>query len=287
MGKKYYSEIIDLKSKEFTSQSLHPGALIDRFWENIFANFAFHYWDIFNRLADRKITFETLSFILKNNPVPISFPKNRRMLFQSDISTFLNKKMLKADVIMFQSHSPFEEVATCSAVLKEALFDDAHSLMGGITMAGAGIGEELEEIIPAEKRFIPERITGQLNRLKAKGKWLGPVETQHTAIFDYCHYVQLAVFFSFFSPVMNIGRHKLLKWIEAEYPETHHRKLSQKLDFTNWQMWASLSQSMYLSDDFTVESYYMETDGKIYLKHEIYRKRPRLTSNLILEEFTI
>lgn len=279
-----YSEIIELTPWDFCDNSLLPRGIVRHCCDVHQRHLGHYYWNIFNRIQDKKVTYEIplINFIIYDKEV--NFLDERRLIFQTQAET-LNRKMLQIKIDIYKSVYPFERVASSSCLGAECQHDDPKDWVLGSFPDTPQIADELADILPEAQESIVENTQSVLNVLDYEGEWIGETVSEHVMIEDYCEYGCMAAFMNYVTPVIEIGRRKLIKELRRKEPEAVKR-LSQRRNYRNWKIWLSIKKAFFLGDEFEMKTTYLVCNGKDYLKHELYLKRPRILKQIIIEEFS-
>ena len=278
-----YSEIIELAPWDFCDNSILPRAIVRHCCDVHQRHLGHYYFNIFNRIQDKKVTYEIplINFNIFNKD--IEFLDDRRLLFETRAWT-VNKRMLQIKVDIFKSTYPFEKLAASACLGTECIHDDPDSWPLGRFEDTPDITSELSELLPSVEESIVENTQSIINYLESEGEWIGSAVTNHTMIQDYCEYGYMAAFMNYITPLIEIGRRELLKQLKksgADIP----KRLSARKDYKNWKLWLSIKKALFLDDEIEIKSSYMRAHEKNYLKHELYLKRPKILKQIIIEEF--
>lgn len=284
--KKVYSEIIEFTPWEFCDDSLLPGPLLLHACNtkmNLFSNF---YWNIFNRVEDKKLTYEIPQINLHIFDKKISFLDERRLLFNTEVTTVFDQSMLQVETSVFKSIHPFEKVARCNWHGVECQHNDPNDWILGEFSDIPGITPELTKLVPDARESAVPSIQTLINRISMDNEWKGPATTEHTMVHSYCEYGYMSGFMNYIGPMISLGKNAILKWTEDNLGVDHPAELENKQDYRNWKFWALIKKAFFLNDRVSMKTHYLKLENKHYFKHELFSQRPKLLRNVFLEEYT-
>ncbi len=288
MKPKKFSKLVDCGPHEFTDTSLLPSAVMRRAYEGIDAHLTDQYWNMLRRITDKQVTFEQVQVHAAVFDHPVTFPDDSRMLVLTDIRTINDRRQLQYEADIHTAQQPFTKIATYRAVANEFQYADPQQALFASPTTDGRLTSEIKDLAPAGEQSEDLRgFNSRLRGLRLAGKWLGPVQTRHVAIADYCQYAQLAVFLCYAGPVTHIGRCAMVDWLRANHSPEVARTLASKIDYRGWKMWLSLIGTFYLNQRFVVHTYFMQIEDKCHLKHEIYTAKPEVLVNIILEQYAV
>jgi len=278
-----YSEIIELSPWDFCDNSILPRAIVRHCCDVHQRHLGHYYFNIFNRIQDKKVTYEIplINFNIFNKD--IEFLDDRRLLFETRAWN-INGRMLQVKVDIFKSTFPFEKLATSACLGSECIHDDPANWPLGRFEDTPQITSELSRLLPPAEESIVENTQSIINYLESGGEWIGSAVTNHTMIQDYCEYGYMAAFMNYLTPMIEIGKRELLKQLQKSRVDISKR-LSVRKDYKDWKLWLSIKKALFLDDEIEMKTSYMRAYGKDYLKHELYLKRPRILKQTIIEEF--
>ncbi|MFC1496457.1 hypothetical protein ACFL52_03485 [Candidatus Margulisiibacteriota bacterium] len=247
---------------------------------------ACYLWPLLNRVKDKRANFEPVRMYIDFSDKEVVCPEHSRMLFHTRINTIFNQRMFKFETDIFFSAYPFEQVANCIIELRETLNIDTRDWLGYFTEVGKPIQSEFKNFLQEEPPgYKGLNVTKKLKSIESGSNWIGPVETRHTVIPDYCEFANMFAFMCFAGPVTSIGKHAILRWLKEKGTRPYPDFLEKKLGYQNYKLWVDTKRALYLNDRFSVETSYMQSGGNHYLKHEIHLEKPRLLSMILLEEY--
>ncbi|BBB93416.1 hypothetical protein [Methylomusa anaerophila] len=283
---KPYSEIIELTPWDFCDNSLLPRAIVRHCCDVHQRHLGHYYWNIFNRIQDKKVTYEIplINFTILNKD--LNFLDERRLIFETRAWTINNRSMLQIKIDIYKSVYPFDVIATCSCLGAECVHNDPNDWVLGEFTDTPQIIKELADILPEAEESIVENTQSIINLLESEGEWIGNVTTKHTMVEDYCEYGYMAAFMNYLTPLIGIARRELIKELGLQGKVIIPDELSTKKNYKNWKLWLSIKKAFFLEDEIEINSSYMSVNGKHYLKHELYLKRPKILKQIILEEYS-
>ncbi len=281
---KVYSDIIELSAWEFCEDSLLPGPLLLHASNMQIKAFAHFYWDMFNRVKDKKVTFEVPLINVRIFDQQIDFLTERRLLFQTKINTVYDNAMLQVQTSVYKSAELFAPVAQCIWNGVECVHSDDRDWTLGAFEESPQINSELASLMVPTEEMLVENPGLLLNRLNTAGEWGGMVSVTHRILHPYCEYGFMGAFMNYTAPVLSMGRDALIRQApdnDLEIP----LYLQKKTDYRNWKMWYSIKKAFFYDDTIEVISSYLNYNGHDYIKHELYSKAPKLLRSIIIEEY--
>ncbi len=283
--KRVYSDIVELTPWDFCDDSLLPGPLILQACNMQMKLFSYYYWNMFNRVEDKRVTYEVPLVNVHIEDKRIDFMDERRLLFECEANTIFDGTMLQVETNVYKPAYPFERVASCSWHGAECKHNGEEDWVLGEFESVPGITPELSRLLPEAGRPAVENINTALNRISASGEWQGPAETRHKIMHPYCEYGFMGGFMNYTAPMLSAGRDAMLGYLELNSPGGYKGRLAGKLDYRGWNMWLSIKKALFFNDEVIVNSYYLSSNDREYIKHEIYSARPRILRNIILEQY--
>lgn len=286
MRQRLHSKLIDFGPNEFIDKSLIPSAVMRRAYESIDAHMTHQYWNMLGRIPDKKVTFEQLQVFVNIMEQEATYPDDSQMLVQTKISTARDQGMIQYEADIYKAIHPFTQVAAYRANAKEFQYADPEKALFAVPSSNEQLNSEIKDLAPPGVQIEElQGFNGKLRKLRLSGEWLGPVETKHFAIADYCQYAQLSVFLCYAGPVTYYGKYATVDWLKKHHSREMAHDLAKKIDFRGWKMWLNLLGTFYLNQKFYVHTYFMKIENSCYLKHEIYCEQPDTLVNIILEQY--
>ncbi|MEG6511762.1 hypothetical protein V6C32_07540 [Desulforamulus ruminis] len=285
--KKVYSEIIELTPWDFCDDSLLPGPILVHSCNMKMRLFAHYYWNIFNRVEDKRITYEIPLVNLHILDKPIHFLDERRLLFQTSVQSIFDGSMIQVETGIFKARAPFEQVAYCNWHGMECWHNDPNHWVLGEFKEVPGITPELSQLLPEAEESSVENIRTVMNRISAAGDWSKPVETTHKMLHSQCEYGYMGAFMNYVGPLISMGKDALLKGLAVNGPKPYPASLAQKLDYRNWRLWVSIKKAFYFDEEISMKSSYLAWGSRHYIKHELYSLKPAILRNIFLEEYVL
>ena len=291
MNEKIYSDVIELMPWDFCEDSLLPGPLLLYASNMQMKAFSYFYWNMFNRIQDKNVTFEVPLINAKIFGEPLDFLKERRVLFQTKINTVYESAMLQVNTKVFKSIEPFTQIAECVWNGVECVHRNKDHWVLGSFDEPLRINDELSLLVPPTDNIQVENTTFILNQLNTdkKEKWIGPVITRHRILHQYCEYGFMGAFMNYTGIILSNGKDALLKWIEAQgcnVPDVLN-SLKKKTDYCNWKLWYSIKKAFFFDDTIEVASSIISFAGNSYIKHEIYSIAPKILRSIAIEEYKL
>lgn len=285
--RRVYSELIEITPWEFCDDSLLPGPVLLHACNAMMNGFANLYWNIFNRVEDKKLTYEIPQIYLTILDEKVDFLDERRLLFNTEVSTVFDQSMIQVETGIYKSFQPFQKVAQCNWHGVECKHNDPDDWILGEFSDIPDIAQELAKLLPDAIESSVPNLQGMINRLSMEDEWQGPAITEHTMIHSYCEYGYMSAFMKYIAPLLSIGKNAILKWTRENIGSDHPVELEKKADYRNWKFSALLKKAFYHNDEIFMNTYYMQKNNKYYLKHELISKKPRILRNVFLEEYTL
>jgi hypothetical protein len=278
-----YSEVIEFAPFDFIGRSLLPGSFLRCAYTMLEKYLGYHFYPLFRRMEQERRNFEAASVCLEVGKKELSFPDGRRLLVQAEGFTTYNKRMLKGVVKAYQSDHPFEWVATCVMECKEVMVENTDDWLAVPTDLGETISSELIKSLPEapEEKSVPVRLR---EMQRAGAEWLGPAETWHLILPDYCEFAHQYALVHYAGPFVSLGRRAVLETLRSSGHSPFPEHLELRLDFANWKLWMWLRRGLFMNDRVLLQSYYADFQGRSYLKHDLYLERPRVPAVTFLEE---
>lgn len=278
-----YSEVIEFAPFDFIGRSLLPGSFLRCAFSMLEKYVRFHFYPVFSRMEEQRRNFEPASISLEFGGRELSFPLHRCLLVRAEGFTTYNKRMLKGVVKAFQSDRPSDWVATCVMECKEVLVDNTDDWLAVPTDLGEVISSELIKSLPEapEEKSVPVR----LREMQREGvEWLGPAETRHLIIPDYCEFAHQYALMSYAGPFVSLGRRAVLDKLRSSGHSPFPSHVENRVDFANWKLWMWLRRGLFLNDRVLLQSHYADFQGRSCFKHDLYLERPRVLAVTFLEE---
>lgn len=287
-NEKIYSDVIELTPWEFCEDSLLPGPLLLHACNMQMKAFSYFYWNMFNRVQDKKVTFEVPLINAKIFDESLDFLKERRVLFQTKINTVYENAMLQVNTKVFKSAEPFIPIAECTWNGVECIHRNKNNWVLGYFDEPPRVNDELSSLAPPTDNIQVENTTFILNRLNAnkEARWIGPVITQHRILHQYCEYGFMGAFMNYTGVILSNGRDALIKWAETQ-GENILDSLKKKTDYRNWKLWYSIKKAFFFDDTIEIASSLMSLAGSSYIKHEFYSISPRILRSIAIEEYKL
>ena len=278
-----YSEIIELAPWDFCDNSILPKAIVRHCCDVHQRHLGHYYFNIFNRIKDKRVTYEIPLININILNEDIEFLDERRLLFETRL-WLLNKQVLQIKIDIFKSTYPFQKIATSACIGTECIHDDPENWPLGRFNEALGVSSELSELLPLAEESIVENTQSIINYLESEENWADSVVTSHIMIQDYCEYGYMAAFMNYITPLIEIGRRELAKKLKKDGIEPPKRLLSRR-DYKNWKLWFSIKKALFLDDEIELKSSYMMVNEKEYYRHDLYLKKPKILKQVIIEEF--
>lgn len=279
--KKIFSDIVELDPWDFCDDSLLPGPVLLQACNMQMKAFSYFYWNMFNRIKDKKVTFEIPLINLRFFDESVDFLNERRLLFQTEINSVYEDAMLQIHTKMFKSFHPFTPVADCVWNGVECLHANEQDWTLGEFEEPPHLNSELTSLIMPSNEIEVENVSFMLNRLNISAEWKGPAISRHRVLQPYCEYGYMGGFMNYTAFILALGKDALAN-SDKDYLPAY---LKEKYNYRNWRMWYSIKKAFFFDDSIKVLSYYTHFKNKDYIKHEIYLERPRILKSVILEEY--
>jgi len=284
--KRVYSEVIELTPWDFCDNSLLPGPILVHACNMKMKLFSNYYWNIFNRVEDKKVTYEIPLVNMSIFDKTIDFLDERRLLFHTTVHSIFDRSMIQVETDIFKSRYPFEQVAYCNWHGMECWHNDSRDWILGEFEEVPGITPELSCLLPEARESSVENVHTIINKISAAGDWVGSVETDHKMLHSYCEYGYMSGFMNYVGSLISMGKEALLSWMKANCKESYPAPMAKKLDYRNWRVWISIKKAFYFNDNVLMRSSYLKSGNKHYIKHDLYSLKPRILRNVFLEEYT-
>lgn len=285
MSDKPYSEVIELNFTEIVNHSLLPSTVLTHTGSTAIKYFGRYYWPLWDRMDKKGVAFEPHKWSVSILGKPTPFPRSRNLLFVAKLFTAKNKTSLVINTEIFDPVKPFDLVAQCSIETREAKI--ASDWIGEHEDASKPIRSDISDLTDNLNENIPLIDNLKLmEHLDRKGRWIGPVETKHVCLPEYCEFVALGTMAKITGLITSSGKWALIKWAQKNnVNEPQLEALRKKTNYLNWNVWAERKNTFWLYDEIMVKSYCMVLDDKVYLKHLTYMVSPKVLTNTFIEEY--
>lgn len=283
--RKIYSDVIELTPWEFCEDALLPGPLLLHACNMQIKAFSYYYWNMFNRIKDKQVTFEVPLINVDIYDHPVDFLNERRLLFQTEINTVYDNAMLQVRTGVFKAADPFTPVAQCVWNGVECMHRDPDDWALGSFDEPPQINTELANLLLPADEVLTQNPTLVLKRLDAAGQWIGKSNIRHRILHPHCEYGFMGAFMNYTGPILSSGKDALLNHAQqCGLPIPSYIK--KKTDYRGWKMWYSIKKAFFYDDTIEVISSHLHAGGKDYIKHELYSVLPHLLRSIIIEEYT-
>ena len=283
--KKIYSEIIEFSAWDFCEDSLLPGPVLLQAVNMQIKTFSHYYWNMFNRIWDKKVTYEIPMMNVHILDKKVDFPIESRLLFQTEIQSVYDGAMLQIYTQVYQAHFPFSKIAECVWNGVECYHPDSGDWTLGAFPESPRLNKELASLVPATEEIRVENVSALLNRLKLNSVWYGPAIMEYRILQPDCEFGFMGAFMNYTAQIISRGKDNLMQWLKEQKDIEAAPYLYKKTNYQNWKMWQAIKKAFYFDDTVQVQSYYLQANGFDYIKHEIYSKKPHILRNIILESY--